>query len=55
VDEPWERQLRRATASTDGVLGLEDADADPMAREHDRGGEPVRPAADDDGTAFSQM
>jgi len=47
--EAGERQLRRARPATDRVARLEDEDRTAGLRESDRGGEAVRPRADDDG------
>jgi hypothetical protein len=47
--EAGERQLRRACSAADGVARLEDEDRPAGLSEGDRGGEAVRPRADDDG------
>src|SRR5688500_14529246 len=49
VDEPGERQLRRADAAADRRRGLDQANGSTLARERDRRGEAVRAAPDDDG------
>ena len=48
VDEARERQLARPDAAARLLGGLEDLDLEPLARELDRGGEPVGARADDD-------
>jgi hypothetical protein len=49
VPKAGERQLGRARAAADAVLRLEDEDRASGLRQSDRGGEPVRAGADDDG------
>jgi hypothetical protein len=49
VPKSRERQLERARATADRLLRLEDDDGASGLRERDRGGEPVRARADDDG------
>jgi hypothetical protein len=49
VPEAWECQFDRARAAADAVLRLEDKDRASGLRKSDRGGEPVRAGADDDG------
>ena len=47
--EPWQRQFSSASAAADRRLTFEDANRSSRLRERDRGCEPVRPGADDDG------
>jgi hypothetical protein len=49
VSEPRQRQFSRASSAPDRLLALEDPDRSSGLRERDRGREPVRPGADDDG------
>jgi hypothetical protein len=49
VAEAGQRELGRARAAADGVLRLEDEDRAAGLREGDRGRQPVRAGADDDG------
>jgi hypothetical protein len=49
VPETGQCQLGRARAAADAVLRLEDEDGASGLRKSDRGGEPVRARADDDG------
>jgi hypothetical protein len=49
MSEAGERQLRRARSAADGVARFEDEDRTAGLGEGDRGGEAVRPRADDDG------
>jgi hypothetical protein len=49
VTEAGEGELRGARPAADGVARLEDANGAPGLGEGDRGSEPVRPGADDDG------
>jgi hypothetical protein len=48
VPEAGQRELRGTGPAADGVLRLEDEDRAPGLCERDRGGQPVRPGADDD-------
>jgi hypothetical protein len=47
--EAGERQLGRPRSAADRVARLDDEDRTAGLREGDRGGEAVRPRADDDG------
>jgi hypothetical protein len=49
VPKSGQRQLERARAAADRFLRLEDDDGASGLRERDRGREPVRARADDDG------
>jgi hypothetical protein len=49
VPEPRQRQFSSASAPADRRLTFEDANRSSRLRERDRGCEPVRPGADDDG------
>ena len=49
VPKSRQRQLRGASPTADGLLGLDDANGAPGLRESDGGGEAVRAGADDDG------
>jgi hypothetical protein len=49
VPDPRERQFGSASAAADRWLTFEDADRSSGLRQRDRGCEPVRPGADDDG------
>jgi hypothetical protein len=49
VLEPWQRQFSSASAAADRRLTFEDANRSSRLRERDRGCEPVRPGANDDG------
>jgi hypothetical protein len=49
VPEPRQRQLSSASAAADRRLTFENANRSAGLRERDRGCEPVRPGADDDG------
>ena len=49
VAEAGERELRGPRPAADRVARLEDADGASRLRKGDRGGEPVRACADDDG------
>ena len=49
VPEPRQRQFSSASAAADRRLTFEDANRSSRLRERDRGCEPVRPGADDDG------
>ena len=47
--EPWQRQFSSASAAADRRLTFKDANGLSRLRERDRGCEPVRPGANDDG------
>jgi hypothetical protein len=49
VPEPRQRQFGSANAAANRRLAFEDANRSSGLRERDRGCEPVRPGADDDG------
>jgi hypothetical protein len=49
MSEARERQLGGASPTADGVASLDEEDRASGLRERDRGGEAVRPRADDDG------
>jgi hypothetical protein len=49
VPEPRQGQVSSASAASDRCLTFEDAHRSSGLRERDRGCEPVRPGADDDG------
>jgi hypothetical protein len=49
VPEPRQRQFSSATAAADRRLTFEDANRSSRLRKRDRGCDPVRPGADDDG------
>ena len=49
VHEAGKRQLLRAATAAHGLRALDEVDPAAGAGQHDRGGEPVGPGADDDG------
>jgi hypothetical protein len=53
VPESGQRQLRGSCAATDGVVPLVNPNGQPGPREHNRGGEAVRPGSNDCRVHFS--